>query len=325
MTGMCACAGPQTVARRRGSAQAGRGPRRHPFADPMDVHRRSAVVSRSCAERRLTVVGAHMSTAAAGPATGGGASYASWTAEPSTIRVPFSDLRTEFTRVLAEAGVPFERAELVGKLIAENQLDGVYSHGLNRFPKIIDQIKTPGPGQIDVTATPEKVAGLGALEQWDGKTGLGPYNAHVAMARAIQLANEHGLGLVALRNTNHWQRGGAYGLQAADAGCVGVCWTNTSPNMPAWGTADVNIGNNPVGAQYVDHTTSQFLSRLSTVLPCHRLAVHFHKVVIAIPRQDKEHVLLDMATSQFANGKLEILKKQGAMLALPGARPQRLY
>ena len=45
------------------------------------------------------------------------------------------------------------------------------------------------------------------------------------MARAVELAKVHGIGLVALRNTNHWQRGGAYGLQAADAGCIGVCWT----------------------------------------------------------------------------------------------------
>ena len=116
--------------------------------------------------------------------------------------------------------------------------------------------------------------------------GMGPYNAHVAMGRAVELAEEHGMGVVAIRNTNHWQRGGAYGLQAADAGMLGICWTNTTGNMPPGGSAEVKIGNNPV--------------------------------VFAVPRANGEHVLLDMATSQFANGKLEILKQQGEQLAVPG-------
>ena len=70
--------------------------------------------------------------------------------------------------------------------------------------------------------------------------GMGPYNAHVAMGRAVELAEEHGMGVVAIRNTNHWQRGGAYGLQAADAGMLGICWTNTTGNMPPWGSAADN-------------------------------------------------------------------------------------
>ena len=40
---------------------------------------------------------------------------------------------------------------------------------------------------------------------------------------------------VSLRNTNHWMRGGTYGLQAARETCIGICMTNTKPNMPAWG------------------------------------------------------------------------------------------
>jgi 3-dehydro-L-gulonate 2-dehydrogenase len=45
------------------------------------------------------------------------------------------------------------------------------------------------------------------------------------MTRAIALAREHGIGCVALANTNHWMRGGSYGWQAANAGLIGVCWT----------------------------------------------------------------------------------------------------
>ena len=89
-------------------------------------------------DRRVAAVAAHLTAGSetTAPATGGSASYASWTAQASTIRVPFDALKAEFTRVLVEAGLASERAALVGKLIAENQLDGVYSHGLNRFPKV---------------------------------------------------------------------------------------------------------------------------------------------------------------------------------------------
>jgi 3-dehydro-L-gulonate 2-dehydrogenase len=83
------------------------------------------------------------------------------------------------------------------------------------------------------------------MERWNGKLGMGNLVAKKAMARAIELAGKLGIGCVAVRNTNHWMRGGTYGWQAADAGCIGICWTNTFPNMPAWGGTDPRIGNNP--------------------------------------------------------------------------------
>jgi 3-dehydro-L-gulonate 2-dehydrogenase len=188
--------------------------------------------------------------------------------------------------VLSGTGMPPDRAALVAEKFAENQRDGIYSHGLNRFPGLLEAIKH---GRIDVHASPEKIGGLGALEQWDGKRGIGLWNAHVAMNRALELAREHGIGCIGLRNTNHWMRGGAYGLQAAESGCMGVCWTNTTPLMPPWGSAQPKIGNNPL--------------------------------VIAIPR-DAGHLLLDMAMSQYSNGKLEVARTQGKELPLPGGYDQ---
>ena len=161
-------------------------------------------------------------------ATGGGKSYEGWVEGDSTMRIAAADLRSQYVRVLEKKGVATDRAALVAGLLTQNQIDGVYSHGLNRFGAFLKQLSPEaGAAQTQPNETPEVVGALGALEQWDGKMGLGPYNAHVAMERAIALATEHGIGCVALRNTNHWQRGGAYGLQAADAGMIGICWTNT--------------------------------------------------------------------------------------------------
>ena len=197
-------------------------------------------------------------------------------------RVPFDELKDAFIAALLKAGLSKDRAELCGRLFAENQRDGVYSHGLNRFPGLLAKLRE---GRLDGTAEPECVRALGVVEQWDGKMGIGLVNAHLAMGRAIELAKANGMGCVGLRNTNHWMRAGAYGLQAADAGCIGMCWTNTTPLMPPWGATEKRIGNNPM--------------------------------TMAIPRKEG-HILLDMAMSQYSNGKLEVLQARGETLPIAG-------
>ena len=103
---------------------------------------------------------------------------------------------------------------------------------------------------------------------------------------AIELAKQNGIGLVALGNNNHWMRGGTYGWLAAEKGCIGICWSNTAPNMPAWGAKDCRIGNNPL--------------------------------ILAVPRSDGQHVMVDCALSQFSYGKLESTRLAGRQLPVPG-------
>ena len=198
------------------------------------------------------------------------------------IRVPFQELCDAFYRVLTSVGYAGENAKLCAQLFAENQRDGVFSHGLNRFPGFVSGLHSK---QIDYRATPIKTESFGALERWDGKMGVGLVNAHFCMERTMTLAEKHSIGCIGLSNTNHWMRGGAYALQAAEAGFIGICWTNTTKLMPPWGSAEKAIGNNPMA--------------------------------IAIPREEG-HILLDMAMSQYSNGKLEVLKIQEKTLPLPG-------
>ena len=197
-------------------------------------------------------------------------------------RFSFEVISETLREVLTKSGFDDERAELCGRLFTEASRDGVYSHGLNRFPRFIDAIKT---GLVDVDAKPELIQSLGALECWDGHSGAGNLNAYDSMTRAIALAQAHGIGCVALRNTNHWMRGGSYGWQAADQGVIGICWTNTLPNLPPWGGTKPTLGNNPL--------------------------------VIAVPR-DEGHVVLDMAMSQFSFGALETYRKRDQQLPVVG-------
>jgi len=197
-------------------------------------------------------------------------------------RFPIEQVRQTLAGVLVRFGMAGERAETCARLFAEATRDGVYTHGVNRFPRFVDTIRN---GSVKIKAAAQRVAGFGALERWDGNHGPGNLNALAAMDRAIGLGREHGIGCVSLGNTNHWMRAGAYGWQAADAGMIGICWTNTMPNLPPWGGLDPVLGNNPL--------------------------------VFAVPRA-KGHVVLDMAMSQFSYGTLESYRKRGEQLPVEG-------
>jgi len=198
------------------------------------------------------------------------------------MTIAFEKLKAEFNRVLLSLGFSEEKAEICAAIFAGNSRDGVYTHGLNRFPTFVEYVKK---GLIKPGAEPTKENAFGSLEQWNGNSGPGMLNARFCMGRAIELAKENGIGCVALKNTNHWMRAGAYGWQAAEAGLIGICFTNTIANLPPWGGIDPRLGNNPL--------------------------------VIAVPRKDG-HVVLDMAISQYSVGKLNQYRSHNEELPLPG-------
>ncbi|MFC1608211.1 3-dehydro-L-gulonate 2-dehydrogenase [Candidatus Latescibacterota bacterium] len=198
------------------------------------------------------------------------------------MKISFDEMKQEFERILLKFGFTDIKAEKCAGIFAESSLDGISSHGINRFPLFIDYIRR---GIVRVDEEPELVESFGAIERWDGKLGPGVLNASQCMDHAIELADQHGMGCVALRNTNHWMRGGTYGWQAAEAGCLAICFTNTLPNMPPWGAVDRKVGNNPL--------------------------------VIAVPRKDG-HIVLDMAMSMFSYGKLETYRKNNWSLPMNG-------
>ena len=198
------------------------------------------------------------------------------------MRIPYSTMYSEFLRVLKKYNLEDERAELSATLFAQASLDGVYTHGLNRFPKFIASVENHA---VKINERPVCVSALGVLERWNGNEGPGNLNAYECMERAVALAKSNTLGCVALSNTNHWMRPGAYGLMAAKQNCIAIMWTNTVPNMPPWGGLEAKLGNNPV--------------------------------VIAIPNGDTP-ILLDVAMSMFSYGKLESYSRQNKELPVDG-------
>ncbi len=185
------------------------------------------------------------------------------------VRISAAEMHDRFTDILIRLKFAKDKAEKCASVFTDNSLDGVYTHGVNRFPRFVQYIKD---GFVKVHEVPSLQHKFGGIEQWNGNLGPGIVNATHATETVMGLAKQNGIGCVALNNTNHWMRGGTYGWQAAKAGYVFIGWTNTVANMPAWGAKDPKLGNNPL--------------------------------VIALPYND-EAIVLDMAMSQFSFGAME--------------------
>jgi 3-dehydro-L-gulonate 2-dehydrogenase len=199
-------------------------------------------------------------------------------------RVPFTELVAKLTALFSAAGVPQTRAHRLAKIFTQASADGVYSHGVHFVPGLLRDLRN---GKIaDLKSDPKLVSAFGAMERYDGNLGLGPLNAEFSMDRAMELAGKLGVGCVALRNTTHWGRPGNLGWRAAERGYLAICWTNTPALMPNWGGTQKAVGNNPL--------------------------------VLAAPGTNQEHLVLDMAMSQFSMGRMGTHKAENQPLPVIG-------
>lgn len=194
------------------------------------------------------------------------------------IKIKAEEARATLEGILLGRGCPPARAAKVAHEMVRNSLEGTYTHGINRFARLVRSVDA---GKIRMDADPALIGAFGALENYDGGLGFGILNAWASMGRAIELAKTHGVGCVAIRNTNHWQRAATYGYQACESGMAGICFTNTLPNMPTWGASDPRLGNNPL--------------------------------VVAFPWKGGE-IIVDMAMSQYSYGALELTALKGEQM-----------
>ena len=89
-------------------------------------------------------------------------------------RVAYEEMVAQFTRVLEKHGFTPSDAKDAAVIFAQNSLSGVYSHGLNRFPRVVSYLEK---GEIDPLARAECISRMGSMERWDGHRGFGPLNA----------------------------------------------------------------------------------------------------------------------------------------------------
>ncbi len=184
-------------------------------------------------------------------------------------RLPAAALEAFTAGVFRFHGLPPEDAKTVARSLVLADLRGVDSHGVLRVGLYVERLKR---GLINPTPRIQTLREGPATALLDGDNGMGPVVATAAMRRALEKARATGMGTVAVRRGNHYGMAAAYPLMALEEDSIGLTVTNGPPLVPPWGGTRRFFATNPLA--------------------------------IAIPAGRERAVVLDMATTLVARGKI---------------------
>lgn len=160
------------------------------------------------------------------------------------VWVDFKTMENFMWDALKAAGVPGPDADIVSDVLIESDRRGIDSHGIGRLkPIYIDRLRD---GIMNAVTKVDLVRDRKATAVMDGNNGLGHVVSVQAMGLAIQKAKQHGLGMVAVRNSTHYGIAGYYAGMASRAGMIGITGTNARPSIaPTFGVENM-LGTNPL-------------------------------------------------------------------------------
>ena len=190
--------------------------------------------------------------------------------------VPAQWLTDAVASVFGALGLSEQAAWRVADSLVEADMRGIPSHGVMLVPMYADRIRD---GSITPRERADVVGDYGAIAVLDAGHALGVLTGDQAMALAVEKARAFGVGAVTVRRAFHFGGAFRYVRAAAGQGCIGIAAANTRPLMPAPGGASPVVGNNPLA--------------------------------IAVPRVGAPPVILDIAMSEAALGKIRLAVAEG--------------
>jgi uncharacterized oxidoreductase len=197
-----------------------------------------------------------------------------------TIVIAADRLRRFTQAVCRRAGCDEEEAAAIAGHLVDANLAGHDSHGVGM---LTDYVPAMRDGRLRLGRRARVVHDHGAVLVIDGGRGVGQIVGREAMALGIARARQQGVCLVALQQTHHLGRIGAWAEQCAAAGCASLHYVNV-------------IGHRPYVAPFGGRQ-----GRLAT-----------NPVCIGLPPTDRRAVILDMATSKVAFGKVKVARNKGS-------------
>lgn len=183
--------------------------------------------------------------------------------------------------LMTKLGLPNNDARTVASALVQADLGGVPTHGLGRLPNYIARLQK---GLVNPRPAIRFVREFGATALLDADNAMGQVAAAHAMRSAIRMAEEFGIGLVAVRGSNHFGAASFYCDMAVAAGMVGLALSNTPPGMAPHGGRAAFLGTNPIG--------------------------------IGIPTDSAPPISIDMATSTAARGHVLKAQREGRSIPL---------
>ncbi len=190
---------------------------------------------------------------------------------------PAADLRSFAARAFQAVGVPADQADTIAKLMTDIDLRGADGHGIFRLPQYIRRIRAGG---INVSPNIRVVRETAAAALVDGDNCVGHLAVEKAARLAIDKAETSGVAWVGTRNSNHAGAASVYAMMALERDMIGIYSAVGSANhLPPWGGVDMLLSTNPIA--------------------------------VAIPAREEPAVVLDMATTVAAFGKIKTAALRG--------------
>ncbi len=183
----------------------------------------------------------------------------------------------DFTQAVFEKmGCPADEAETAADCLNRADLRGVDSHGVARLG---GYIRLWEKKRLNASPTMKIVHETPSTAVLDGDLGLGLVTAPKAMKIAIEKARQAGTGWVAVKNSNHYGIAAFHSMMALEEDMIGISMTNASPLVAPTFSKSRFLGTNPIS--------------------------------VTFPAKNEPPLVIDMATTTVANGKLEVLQRQG--------------
>lgn len=196
-------------------------------------------------------------------------------------RIPFVSLKHFCIQTYQKVGVPEAEAEIISDLLVRSDLRGVESHGVTRLPIYIQRLqKGYVRKEARITAVKEK----GPTAFLDAHGSMGHVAAYRGMEKAVQKAEEHGMGWVSVKDSGHFGVAGLFPMMALKKDFIGHIVSNSAPMMFPWGGKQRIVGNNPLA--------------------------------YAFPADQYPPVVLDFSLSVVSSGKLILCRKKGERIPL---------
>jgi L-2-hydroxycarboxylate dehydrogenase (NAD+) len=199
--------------------------------------------------------------------------------------VPITELRRVSEEVLGACGVPKAHAELIADTIVHAHRSGKGTHGISRLPIYVRKIRQ---GLMNPETPITLVKDSPVISVIDAHHGFGQVAAMEAMRLCMEKAESLGIGVVGVRHSNNFGVAGYYARAATERGMIGCVLSNSAPAIAPTGGKRPIFGTNP-------------------------LAIGFP------PGSDGIPIILDMATSVAARGKIRLAAKTGEKIPLDWA------
>ena len=192
------------------------------------------------------------------------------------LRIPAQQLRAVVARIFEACDLRSDAAATVAEALVDADMRGIPSHGVTLVSMYVERLQC---GSVSRHPQAKVVVDHGAICVLDARDALGILTGDQAMDIAVQRAGTHGVSLVVVRRAFHFGAAFRYVRRACAAGTIGIALANTRPLMPAPGGATAVVGNNPVA--------------------------------IGVPYRGREPIILDMALSEAALGKIRLAAGEG--------------